>query len=164
MRAFWRVSVGLLIGLLLLPMAQAGGLTDMQGHARSIADYTGKGKWTVVMIWASDCLVCNKEAFHYVDFQTFHSDKDARVLGISMDGPSGVADAKAFIDRNSINFPNLIGEPEEVAGIYTDVTGQPWRGTPTFLIYDPKGKLRAEQVGAVPTELITDFIARNGAN
>ena len=158
-----RILIGCLVALWWLPLAQAAGLTDLQGHARNIGDYTGKGKWTVVMIWASDCVVCNREVFHYVDFQTFHSDKDARVLGISMDGAAGVADAKAFIDRHAINFPNLIGEPQEVAELYTNATGQPWRGTPSFLIYDPQGKLRAGQVGAVPTELINEFIARNGA-
>lgn len=163
MIAMRRALYGLLVVLSWLPMAQAAGLTDLQGRARSIDDFTGNGKWTVVMIWASDCVVCNAEAYQYVDFHTFHKDKDAEVLGISMDGSAGVADAEKFIDRNSINFPNLIGEPAEVAGIYTAATGQSWRGTPTFLIYDPQGKLRAEQVGAVPAELIADFIGRNGS-
>lgn len=153
----------LLLGLLWLPLAQAGGLTDLNGKPHTVGDYLGDGKWTLVMIWASDCTVCNREAYQYVDFHTFHKDEDARVLGISMDGPGGVADAKQFVARHSINFPNLIGEPSEVANLYTSATGEPWRGTPTFMLYDPKGKLRAQQVGAVPPDLISDFIARNSS-
>lgn len=156
------ILLGALLALGMASAVQAEGLTDLDGKPQSLSDYTGKGKWTVVMIWASDCLICNREAYKYVDFHTFHKDEDARVLGISMDGPSGISDARKFVAEHSVNFPNLIGEPAEVAGVYTDATGQPWRGTPTFLIYDPQGKLRAEQVGAVPPELITEFIARNG--
>jgi hypothetical protein len=46
-------------------------------------------------------------------------------------------------------------------GWYTSVTGRQWVGTPTFLVYDPEGTLRAQQAGAVPTELIEQFIASN---
>lgn len=156
-----RMLVGFLLAWLWLPLAQAGGLTTLQGEARSLEDFTGDGQWTVVMIWASDCVICNREAYQYVDFHTFHKDKDARVLGISMDGSAGLADAKEFIARHSINFPNLIGSPEDVAGLFADATGQSLRGTPTFLIFDPQGKLRAADAGAVPAEVISEFIASN---
>lgn len=144
-----------------LPGAAFGALQDLQGNPRSLDDYLGEGKWTVVMIWASDCHVCNAEAHQYVDFHTFHQN-EARVLGISMDGPRGVDDARAFIKRHNVNFPNLIGDPAEVAGLFTRLTGQRWVGTPTFLIFDPSGTLRAQQVGAVPQEVIAEFIASDG--
>ncbi|NIP73334.1 MAG: TlpA family protein disulfide reductase [Gammaproteobacteria bacterium] len=145
-----------------LPAVASATLRDLDGRVRQIEEFTGRGQWTVVMIWASDCMVCNAEAHRYVDFHTFHQDEDAGVLGISMDGQDGLADAQAFIQEHSVNFPNLIGEPEDVAAMYTRLTGRPWRGTPTFLIYGPDGELRAQQVGAVPTEVIVDFIARGG--
>ena len=155
------IMTGLVFGLMLLPAAQAGGLTDMTGKARSLDDYVGNGKWTVVMIWASDCHICNKEAYQYVDFHTFHKDKDAQVLGISMDGADGAADAEKFIERHSVNFPNLIGEPQEVARLFTGASGQQLQGTPTFMVFDPQGKLRAADAGAIPAEVISEFIASN---
>jgi len=161
MKSLHKYSAGLLFGALALLMstgAWAGGLTDLNGHSRSIGDYAGKGKWLIVMIWASDCHICNIEAHNYVDFQTFHGDKDATILGISMDGMAKKAAAESFIKRHSVNFPNLIGAPEDVAGMYTQLTGAPFQGTPTFLVYDPAGKLLAQQVGAVPTDLIEGFI------
>jgi peroxiredoxin len=144
--------------LLLVPMAHAGGLQDLNGNPKAISDYSGKGKWLVVMIWASDCHVCNQEAHAYVDFHFAHSDEDAQVLGITVDGQARKAEAQKFIERHKINFPNLIGEPAAVANLFSQLTGTYFVGTPTFLFYDPKGELRAQQVGAVPTELIEDFI------
>ena len=58
----------------------------MEGKSRSLDDYIGKGKRTVVMISASDCPVCNAEVFQYVLFHDDQADRNATVLGISLDG------------------------------------------------------------------------------
>lgn len=134
---------------------------DFAGTARSIASYTGDGKWLVVMIWAHDCHVCNMEVESYAYFHETHQDGDARVLGISMDGQAQKTEAEAFIERHLLPFPNLIGEPEATMLHYMKLTGSPFRGTPTILIYNPDGKLMAAQAGAVPTEVIEEFIATN---
>jgi len=149
------VALVWLLGMML--PAQAS-MEDLQGNPKSISDYTGKGKWTVVMFWASDCHVCNKEAQAYVDFQFMHSDEDAEILGISTDGKEKLNEAKAFVSRHNINFPNIVGESDEVAQMYTQLTGSQFVGTPSVLVFDPKGKLKAAQVGAVPTQLIEKFI------
>lgn len=150
--------VTLMAWLMFLPAAQAGGLQDFDGQPKSISDYTGKGKWLVVMIWASDCHVCNQEAHAYVDFHFVHADEDAQVLGITIDGQAKKADALKFIERHKVNFPSLIGEPADVANLFSELTGTYFVGTPAFLFFDPKGDLRAQQVGAVPPELIENFI------
>lgn len=136
----------------------AEGLRDFSGKPHDLNKYTGKGKWLVVMFWASDCHVCNQEAHQYVDFHFTYSDTTASVVGVSLDGKSGQKEAEAFVARHKLNFPNLIGEPEDVAGLFTGLTGADWVGTPTFLIYNPAGKLVAQQAGAVPAELLAEFI------
>lgn len=150
--------VPILASLLMVSQIQAAVLQDFKGKSKSIDDFTGNGKWTVVMIWASDCHICNKEASAYVDFQFTHADDDARVLGISIDGQAKKVEAERFIERHKINFPNLIGEPQAVAQLYTDLTGATFIGTPVFLFYNPQGVLVAQQAGAVPTDLIEEFI------
>lgn len=147
-----------MIMLVLPPLVHAEGFSDFNGKQARLSDYTGKGKWTVVMIWASDCRVCNHEAYQYVDFNLAHSDKDARVVGISLDGKEKLAAAKRFVQKHDVDFPNLIAEPEEAAEFYHQLTGQSFVGTPSFLIYAPDGKLKAAQAGAVPAELIEQFI------
>jgi peroxiredoxin len=144
----------------LLAWAQWG-LQDFSGTQRDIDAYAGKGKWLIVMIWASDCHVCNAEAGAYVGFHERHKDNDATVLGISMDGEAKKDEARAFIERHHVTFPNLIGEAHAVAWMFTALTGLSWVGTPTFLIYSPSGELVAQQVGAAPVPLIEEFIQKH---
>jgi len=134
---------------------------DMEGNNRVLSEYLGKGKWTIVMLWISDCHVCNQEASEYDDFHEKHKEDDARILGISMDGIEGKQDAMAFIKRNEVEFPNLIGDPQTVAALYIGLTGGDWVGTPTFLIFSPSGILKAAQPGAVPVSLIEEYISQN---
>lgn len=138
-------------------------LKDFDGAIHSLDEYTGQGKWAIVMIWASDCQACNQEAKNYVKFNKEHKDKDAFILGISTDGREKKAEAVKFIKRHGVDFENLIDEHENVARLYSGLTGQPFVGTPTFLLFSPIGELRAAQVGAVPTEIIESFIAKETA-
>ena len=140
--------------------AEMKGFEDFNGNPQVLENYIGKGKWLIVMMWASDCHICNREAHQYVDFHMIHSDTDATVLGISLDGESRKKEAEEFIKKHSVDFPNLIAEPEYVSNFYRQVTGQYFAGTPTFLIYSPDGELKAAQAGAVPTALIEDFIKK----
>ena len=153
-----------LLGLLFaapLVSAEIKGFQDFNGASQKVENYLGKGKWTIVMMWASDCHICNREAHQYVDFHMIHSDTDATVLGVSLDGESRKKEAEKFIKKHSVDFPNLIAEPETVSRFYQELTGQYFAGTPTFLIYSPTGELKAAQAGAVPTTLIEDFMKKN---
>jgi peroxiredoxin len=135
--------------------------TDFTGQPRSIESFAGNGKWLVVMIWASDCHVCNREAESYAQFHESHKNRDATLLGVSIDGQAKKADAEDFIRRHDLPFPNLIGEPEAVMLYYMMVSGAQFAGTPTIMVYGPDGTLMAAQAGAVPPEIIEDFMARN---
>lgn len=139
-------------------------LKDFNGNIKSLSEYIGQGKWTIVMMWAHDCHVCNKEAHNYVAFHEKHKDKDAIMVGISMDGKDLKKDAEKFIARHKLNFDNLYGDPQSIATEFQQLTGVEWYGTPTFLVFSPSGELMAQQVGAVPTNLIEDFIAKNSKN
>lgn len=162
-----RFLVLIIAGLSLLPFwakASEMVLQDFSGAYKSLSDYTGKGKWTVVMLWASDCMVCNKEAHQYVAFHEKHKNTNATVLGVSLDGNAKKKEAQEFLDRHKVSFPSLIGEPVFVANGFQEITGEDFRGTPTFLIYGPDGKIQAQQAGAVPTDLIESFIAQESSS
>ncbi|MDR9436133.1 MAG: TlpA disulfide reductase family protein [Thiohalophilus sp.] len=157
------LRLGLLLVCLIpgLAMGEAP-LKDFEGEPRTIEEFTGGGQWTVVMIWASDCHICNREIHNYVDFHFVHSDRDARMVGISIDGWAGKKDAEDFIQRHKVDFPNLIGNADAVAHWFMQQSGARWVGTPTFLLYNPSGELKAQQVGAVPVKVIEDFIGKSG--
>ena len=143
--------------------AESPTLRGMNGEPRQLEDFVGQGKWLVVMFWAHNCHVCNQEAGNYQAFHDKHKENDAVVLGISIDGDKFKKQAKAFVGRHKLNFTNLIGEPEAVTEKFTELTGVPWLGTPTFLIYTPAGKLVAQQAGGVPVSLIEEFIQEQTA-
>jgi len=154
----------LFLSLLVTSFAHASEDTlfhDFNGQPRSVESFAGNGKWLVVMIWAHDCHVCNQEAESYAQFHEEHKDSDARVLGISLDGAANKDDAEAFIARHDLPFPNLIGELTPTMLYYSMQTQSQFRGTPTLLLFDPSGKLRAAQAGAVPTSSIEAYIAKN---
>ena len=159
-------SIALLLTLSTTILAQSNGLSmfsDLDGKPRQLEDYAGDGKWLVVMIWASDCHICNIEAPTYNTFHKAQQNNGISVLGISMDGKENKGAAKTFIERNKLDFPNLIGEPEMVSLYYAAMTQESLRGTPTFLVYDPDGELAAAQPGAVSVEAIESFIARKNS-
>ncbi|MFZ9039120.1 MAG: peroxiredoxin family protein [Gammaproteobacteria bacterium] len=127
----------------------------------TIDDYRQPGKWVVVMIWAHDCQICEREVGDYQRFHRNHADDDAIVLGITLDGEERKQSALDFVARHELKFENLIGEPEVVAGYYQLTTGSRWVGTPSFLIIAPDGELMAKQAGAVEVEIVENFIAAN---
>lgn len=150
----------LLIGILLIAgiVPVYAELQFIDGKPTTLKENVGKGKWTLAMIWASDCHVCNKEASEYVDFHFVHADDNATMLGITMDGQSRKAQAKEFISKHNVNFPNLIGEPKDIDKLYFELTGAHFVGTPSFLLFDPKGEIKAMQVGPLPTDIVEKFI------
>lgn len=155
---YWSI---LLLGLLIpVGSLHAKALQDFDGKSVSIKHYTGKGKWTIVMLWASDCHICNKEAKHYEQFHQKHKNNDAMMLGISNDGQANKNAARDFVKEHKLTFPNIIGEPQDVADLFYDATGENWVGTPTFLIYSPTGKLTVQQIGAVPVAIIEEFLQK----
>lgn len=151
----------LLIGLFSGTSLADDVMRDMQGNITTLEAQQQSDKWTVVMIWASDCHVCNAEAGQYSKFHTAHANKDAQIIGLSIDGQAGKAAAEAFIERNGVIFPNLIGDFATVARWYQTNTGESFRATPTFVVFGPDGEVKAAQPGAVPPQIIEKFMASN---
>lgn len=163
-RLFRRAVLSLLL-CLGLPVAQAAQspLVDLSGQARVLKDYTGKGQWTVVMIWASDCSVCRREAPELEAFHQRHNGRVARVVGLSVDGPADLAAARGFVRDEGLSFPSLVGDAEEVAALFYDETGNNLVGTPAFLIYNPEGVLRSYQTGRLNMLVLEQLVQPQAA-
>lgn len=146
---------------LILPgvvLAAEAPYVDLSGRAGTLGDYTGKGQWTVVMIWASDCGICRHEAPGMEAFHQRHKGGVARVLGLSVDGPAGLAAARGFVREAGLTFPSLVGAAEDVATLYFDETGTNLIGTPAFLIFNPRGQLRSYQAGSLNVAALEQLI------
>jgi len=151
----------MIVSLFVLPqLAGATGiditLKDMDGRDRNVKEFIGQGKWTVVAVWESNCTICNQEIHQMSFFHAAHKNKDAIVLGISIDGKARKQQALGFIQEHGLEFTNLLAELPQIQ----QFGGGPFMGTPTFYIYSPKGKLRAYQAGPVTQEQIEQYMAK----
>ena len=147
--------------LLVIPLVASAApdvvLKDFEGKDQNVSNYIGKGKWTVVAIWAHNCHVCNNEIHQMSFFHDAHKDKDAVVLGVTVDGWSKREKAQGFVDTHALDFPNLIAEPRQ--DVLTKFGGGEFYGTPTFYVYSPDGKLAARQIGPITQEDLESFIS-----
>ena len=131
-------------------------LKDMDGIEQPLNQYIGKGKWTVLVIWAEDCEACNAEIENYDFFHEEHKKLNAQILGVSVDGWDKIKLARDFVKRHGLSFPNLVIEPD--MNEILKLGGESFVGTPTIYIYSPDGQIVAAQAGAVPVNIIEDFI------
>ena len=76
-----------------------------------------------------------------------------------MDGQEQIGDAWGFVAEYDVPFPNLIGEPAVVADYFRMVTGYPFQGTPSLMLFAPGGIFRAAQAGVVPANAIEAFVS-----
>ena len=133
-------------------------LKGLDGQPQNVNKYIGKGKWTVVAIWAHDCPICNAEIPAFTFFHDEHKDNDAIVLGISIDGWAKRHKARQFVETHGLNFTNLVAEPrQDVLGRFG---GGKFYGTPTFYVYSPAGELMARQIGPITIEAVEEYIER----
>ena len=133
-------------------------MKDLAGKTHNVNEYIGKGKWTVVAVWAHNCPICNQEIHQMEFFHHEHRKKDATVLGVSIDGDN-VDKAKRFVDDHSLTFPNLITDP----GTVSEFGAGDLIGTPTYLIFKPDGTLAGKKVGPLSQEQIEAMMAKGGA-
>jgi len=157
-KQFFVQSIATIAAFLLLS-STALAFTDLDGKKVELEKQLGKGKWSIVEIWASDCGACRA---HMPSMVKFDGKLDnARILGITIDGQEGIGDAKKMIKEYKMKFQNVVSNPIEVNAWMQKNVGEPLVGTPTFMIFDEKGKLAAAQPGPVKTESLETFIKEN---
>lgn len=129
---------------------------DFDGNPKSVEEFFTPDKWTVLMIWRHDCHICNQEV---VGYSFFHEDnQQVQVIGLSTDGMTKKDKAEKFITTHDLSFDNIIGELRSVMRYYQNQTGSRFIGTPSFMIFNPNGELKAAQAGAVPPDVISNYI------
>lgn len=137
--------------------------TDLKGEKVEIEKQLGDGKWSIVELWGSDCHACRQHMPAMVEFDGKLKDKlkNARIVGITLDGQKGIADAKSFIKDFDIKFKTIVSNPIEVNAWMQEVVGEGLVGTPTFILFNPEGKVVAAQPGMVPVASLETFIKEN---
>ena len=83
----WLAVLLVLFPALLMAAPEKEILLDLEGRPHALDEYAGRGKWLVVMVWASVRGV--QPEVHETIAHQAHRETDAAVLGISVDGPGG---------------------------------------------------------------------------
>ena len=116
-------------------------LQGLDGEQHSLSNYLGKGKWVVVNIWGTDCASCRAELDGLIDFHDLHQDKDAIVVGLTLDFPAfdfpNKEELSAFALDYFIEYPLMMVDAK-LAG---EVVGQEVNMIPLTFFYDPEGDL-----------------------
>ena len=131
-------------------------LKDLDGKTRNVNEFVGRGKWTVVTVWAHNCHYCNQEIHQMAFFHDDHRKRDAIVLGVSVDGWARRDQARAFVERHALPFTNLVAEADQ--DVMLEFGAGMFIGTPTYYIYGPDGELMAHNVGPLNQDDIEKFI------
>ena len=123
-------------------------VTDTNGKNHTLAGY--KGKWVLVNYWATWCPPCLEEI---PDLIALHENKKNNlvVIGVAMDyrNAKQVTD---FADGLLVEYPIVLGTPQIVNQI------GPVQGLPTTYLYNPEGKMVAQQVGLITREVVESYI------
>ena len=133
----------------------ASAMTDMSGKPSTVSSYVGKGNWLIVEAWHSECGTCKKTMPELVKSKgTF---PNAKLIGVSLDGNK--SKAQRFIDRFKVNFPTILTNRVEFDKYVRKVAKKSMVGAPTYLIFSPKGELKAMQSGNISPADIKNYIA-----
>jgi len=130
------------------------------GAPVELENLTGHGKWTLVMIWATNCHICKIQKPDISAFHNEHKDIDAHVVGVALDGYDRVDAVVDYVKDNNVSFPNYVGNGAIIASHYFGMTEEMFRGTPTYLLFNPEGELLANNPGLLTVEALESFIAR----
>ena len=165
-RTFQFAIVYLLLVYLLLAVggSHASNWTEvrtLEGKFATLSQHFEEGKWTLVMLWTSDCGICKREYPIMSEFHDKHKDTDAKVIGVSLDGYSQLEQIMRHINEMPITFDNLVGELMVVSFNYEASTEEPLRGTPTYMMFNPQGQLVGHNQGPVKIESLEKFIQRH---
>lgn len=99
----------------------------------------------VVNVWASWCGPCRVEAPLLQKASQRYGD---RVVFLGVDARDREADARAFLRRYGITYPNVVDTDDAI----TSLLGL--RGFPTTYIFDRSGKVAASVVGGISEQVL----------
>ena len=136
-------------------------LLTLGGEQADVNEHFKNGKWTLVMVWATDCHVCQEQKPMISSAYDERKDDDFSVFGIAIDGRGGLGKVKNYLDVHKPSFPNYVGDLTIVAANYQLLTEESFRGTPTYLLFNPKNELMAAQAGMIGKEALFEFMDSN---
>lgn len=139
-------------------------LEDTNGNQRSLSEYIGKGKWVVVNVWATACPYCREELEALNNFHARHHDKDAIVIGLTLEWPGFDFPDKDYLVNFAfdyfIDYPLFLVDAE----LASKVIGKQVNMIPLTFFYNPEGELILRLNGVVTETMLEEVIKNKTAS
>src|SRR6266496_5635738 len=134
-------------------------LSSQEGSAVTLKDY--RGKWVVLYFYPKDQTPgCSREAHNFQVDQPKYAERNAVILGVSLDN---IDSHKKFCAKEGLNFKLLADTDHKVTDAYGSLTNfgiVKFAARHTFLI-DPAGKIAKAYTSVDParhsTEVLVDL-------
>jgi thioredoxin-dependent peroxiredoxin len=163
------LAIVLIVVLLLIPRLSSRSATPTEGSEApdftlpsqegtvSLRDY--RGKWVVLYFYPKDLTPgCSREAHNFQGDQTKYAERNAVVLGVSVDS---VDSHKKFCAKEGLNFKLLADTDHQVSDAYGSLTNLgvvKFSKRHTFLI-DPQGKIARVYTSVDPPKHSAEVLA-----
>lgn len=156
-----------LLALVLLAASTADAM-DLQGLSgagpETQLDALLKPKaWTVVMIWSLDCVACERQKPMLSQFHKDHHQGKAQVLGLASDGDQFIQRLDEHMSGSPTDFTNYAPNTDSFYADYLTITGKKFKGTPTYMFFDPKGKLAGVHAGTLHRKQLDQIVSSAGS-
>jgi len=126
----------------------------------SLNEIVDDGKYTLVMIWSTDCAACEEQKPMIQDFHSDYNDSNASVIGIANDGMSLLDEINVLIDKHSPTYPNYVASPDTFFSEFEIATGRKFRATPTYIMFDPQGQILGVAVGQITRDTLDKIVSK----
>jgi thioredoxin-dependent peroxiredoxin len=136
-------------------------LPSQEGSLVSLNDY--RGKWVILYFYPKDQTPgCTREAHNFQADQTKYAERNAVILGVSLDG---VDSHKKFCAKEGLNFKLLADTDHKVTDSYGSLTNLgivKFAARHTFVI-DPEGRIVKAYTSVDPARHSAEVLADLGA-
>jgi len=135
-------------------------LQSLSKKELSLNGMVNDGKYNLVMIWSTDCVACEEQKPMIQAFHKDYSETKANVIGIANDGMSLRKKINKLIKKNKPTYPNFIASPETFFSEFEIATGKKFRATPTYIMFDPEGRILGVAVGQISRDKLDQIVSK----
>ena len=133
-------------------------VVDLSGQPANLSQMAAQQQWNIIMVWATYCPACKKDFPQLNAFIDQYRNDPVRVVGVAVDGPEKITLVARTARSYDLKFVNAVIDVNDFAGHYQFETDQFFAGTPTYMVYNPDGKLVSYGPGGMDFAALSAFM------